>query len=311
MKSLGNALGLALKTPTGIVGIKALKEGKEQWADFEQENPRWAADMKAVGIIGSTALMGSRPAAKLTKKVFFGRNDYLSDLLKPIKIKDINLKKNIRTEGLKGNIVYKPSLEDKEIIKVLDSIDELKTGYLPARTYEIIDSRIATEANKLKEKLIASGKSVNNNEIKLTLNRAINNFDRQYDKSKRLSKKERFEFIDDSLDRIGNPQTTAELLEARKAADKRFRFFSNDRRMKGELIPTREELKWRSVRDSLNGLLEMKEPGYKADINRQHLMYKSLDSIEDKVYKQIADEGRTFMQKVEDKVPLPTIRIRR
>lgn len=294
MRSLGNAARPALETPTGQLGLYAMNKGGEAWDDFERAYPRMAADMKAAGTVGATVLAGARPAAKLGRK-YFGW-DYLDDVVRPIKIKDMD-KAVMRTEGLKGKIIYPLNIDQKRIKDVLKTVPGLKRGFTHARHYEIIRDHNMLSAEALKERLIKSKKFVNDREVRRTLERAADNFNKQYDLSKRLTPEERFMFIDDALDRIKSPKNTAQLLDARKAADFQFRKFSNDRRMRGELIPTRDEMKWRSTRDSLNALLEMKEPGYKKEITRQHLMYKALDTLDDKVDAQFVEQNKSFIER--------------
>lgn len=298
LKSMQNAAAPIMNTPSGMAGAAALREGGEAWDDFESSYPRLAKDIEAVGKIGAVAMVGARPTAKLLDKaVFQGKWNFLDDVVSPYKLKDVDLSV-MRTEGLKGKAIV-PLNKDQEAIKsVLKTIPGIRGGNTHARNYEIIRNNIGIKANQLMDKLGKSKKKVNQKELVATINKAADNFDKEYDLSSRMDLAERQRFIADVFDRIGNPKTTSELLEARKLADQQFRKFNSDRRMKpdGGLIPTRAEMKWKAARDSLNAMLEMKEPGYKKSIRDQHLMYRSLDILEDKVRGQIEDQGRSLIK---------------
>ena len=115
------------------------------------------------------------------------------------------------------------------------------------------------------------------------MNKSVGSYNSNYVKSKRMGMDEAKTYIDDTMDIINRyPKTTGGLLQARKAIDSQFRAFSTDRRMQGLLTPSSDEIKWRSARDSVNALLEMKHPGYKKELRRQHMLYKSLDVLEEK-----------------------------
>ena len=291
IKSMANAAKPALKTPTGQIGLMALKSGGEQWDSFKQAHPRFAADIEATAAIGFTAMMGARPASKLVRKATWGRWDFVDEMVKPFKLKDVDLR-SMTTEGVKGKAVINLTPDQKQMANALKTVPGLKRGNSHARNYEYIRDHNIQSAQKLQWKLHNNQTPVRRQEVLKTLNKAVNDFDSNFLKSKRMSADEKLTFIDDTLDKLGNVSTTGKLLEARKAADAQFRMFSNDRRMQGLNIPTRDEIKWRATRDALNGLLEKLEPGYQSEVRRQHMMYKSLDVLEDKVKAEMEAAGQ-------------------
>ena len=289
--SMANAAKPLLKTPTGQLGMAALDSGGESWNSFKQAHPRMAADIEALGTVGATAMMGARPTMKIINKATVGRWDFLDDMVKPFKLKDVDLR-YMTTEGVKGKAIIRATPEQKQMMGALRTVPGLKKGNTHARNYELIRDHNIQSAQKLQWQLQKNNTPVSRREIIKAVNSAANDFDNNFLKSMKMSIEEKRTFFDDTLDKLGDVKTTSQLLEARKQADAQFRMFSNDRRMSGALIPTRDELKWRATRDSLNNLLEKLEPGYKKEVRRQHLMYKTLDVLDDKVKAELEAAGQ-------------------
>lgn len=274
---LGQTIGAAAnKVPKSL--LEGLAKGPEYVSQWAMENPEKARKAEAMLMIGGAALPARKPFRM--QKLYEGIVEPYSNKKNRKAALD-----QMQVEGLLQTKAFPPSREQQSMMRAVRTVPGIKPGNINSKNYVLIRDHLNESTKKLQVQLDAiQNVKVSKREIRKTLEKAARNVNAAYRKSQRMSDEEITTYIDDVLDQIGEVKTPGALLRARKAVDRYFRTMSNQRRMdpSNALIPTRDEMKWRSARDSLNALLEMKVPGTRGELRRQHMLYKTLDTLADK-----------------------------
>jgi hypothetical protein len=299
-ESVKNFLGYAGRRAIQALPEELVEKATEVGGDIEQwkrDNPLDARNAEAMLTLGGMALPGAQ-SLKLGRRWFF-----LEDVVKPYSNK-ANRKaalEQMKVEGLFQRKVFPPDAVQGEMMSALKTVPGIKKGNIISKNYAIIRDHITESAQNLQGRLDKmQNVKVSRRELERTLKKAAKNVNSAYVESKRMDGTEMQIFVNDVLGLIGNVRSPGDLLRARKAVDEQFRRFSSDRRMDGKLTPTREEMQWRAARDSLNALLEMKAPGSRQELRRQHLLFKTLDVLADKA----EWEGDTIYQRqIKPRIP--------
>ena len=286
--------------------MKAASEGMESVQRWIANNPEKARAID--GLIMSASL--TAPALKAGKK-FSTMDKALTNSVTPYKnqhnvaemLKDGRIKPGGTTDaegwGLgMGKTVFVETDAVKAQKRALSTVEGFSPYQTNIKRLDLVDKEIVNSSKLLQQNLDTLGKTARGRISKQDLQTAFSksqvrsrfNADKSIRRKNFLTDQEYNEILDDikyhlRSNRADGSISVGEIHKQRKLIDHAYRNAKGQRRLNGELNPTRDELKWRTERDILNRLVDRVAPGTKEERIRLKNLYDVSETLHQKATK--------------------------
>ena len=228
--------------------------------------------------------------------------DWLDDVVEPYQnIRQRRVKENkVTPKDWKGSYQFPldPGQEDmKDVLKTVKGMAGARFGN--ARDHKnLVIAEIAESGKNLQSKLAHAGVTFSQQETRTKLRKSFKDLldDPRY---ARFRDADTEAAIDLAMEVVGNysvngKMTADKLWLARREIDSIFQDFAGPRRYAlsmgstdpAVLVPTREEVFWKTSRQAIHGLMESKVPGTREQLKRMNILYSAKDMLIDKIASQ-------------------------
>jgi len=303
------------------LGSEAIEIAKRSYTDYQnwkqesEENAYVARELESMVDVGSLFAPSTRVAPitpdmgeagrqlsragrqqKITK-----RQDALTEIITPVS--GFGEGKTI-TKGLRGKRQYIPTADEKEMVRVLSKIPEIKVKDTMINNYNAIDDAISSKANKIITGIAQTGNP--KIDVDQLVNNVRNKFFAQVDEKEVFNLEKQKKKADEmltALRKFAGSGTSLEVLEARKKLDAKLREDEYDpdsniskasiagRKIIAEAVHTalQDALSTGGVRATLKKQMpDVVHPEWipnvklKELLREQHLLYRARDVVDEK-----------------------------
>lgn len=297
-----------LDTPIGKKAVNAIASGKEQIEKFEKAYPEQARIFGAgltVSSILPAAYGGGKPATPTKWGTKKAKNwDWLEKVTEPYQnIRQRRFQENKLTPKDKlGTYQFPLDAKQKDMLDVLKTVPGMnKSRFGNTRDHKnLVIQEISNASQDVQKKLVASGAKFSDREIETVLKGGF----KELLKDPRFAKfRGKDESVENAINlamevvekhKVGNVLPADNLWKARQEIDDIFQYFAGPRRTAlsmgsvdpATLIPTQDEVFWKTSRQAIHKLLETKVPGNRERLKRISILYSTKDMMIDKIASQ-------------------------
>ena len=292
--------------------VKAMSDGVEAVQAWAANNPEKARGAEAALLAGSamyTPIREGMKTATYDKALMNTLKPYMNEANKAEMLKDGRLKPGYIGAGRSavddqgwgrgfGKSIFTANDDVKRQMRALSTVPGFSPYQSNIRRLELVDKEIANASNILQGKLDDLGKTaagrIPKGDLKKYFSKAnvrsVFNNQRGVTRQTFMTDAEYDRILRDikyyiRTQRADGAVSVGHVHKQRKRIDHAFRNAKGDRRAKGELLPTREELIWKTERDILNKIIDRTSTKAGSERARISTLYDIAETIHQKATK--------------------------
>jgi len=218
--------------------------------------------------------IGSKELAKIAENR--SRTSFIRDLVQlyPSKKNKMKMVENTEVVGRTKKFVRNLTDDQKRAAQALADTPEIKPGILNQEAYNIADKEISRLGNELTKIYEFNNVPISQGEIEKTIEKSLRILKARKPRMRRAGKRME-DLKEDALSIISQDSrkdtgtTLADLYKSRKGFDAEYGDYKNIANQMASETSTADEEIWRTIRASMNALIDAKSPNQKAFKMRQ------------------------------------------